>query len=301
MLLSEAYENFIEDKKLYGLAERTIEDYAEFLKPFVAFIGEDTPAEVISNADIKRYIATFHSRDLAKATIATYTRHIKVFLNWLSDETETSYNVRKLPMPRVPKKNVYLYTPEDIKLIFDTIDAKPEWIAFRNCAAIALMLDSGLRRNEVCTIKTSRLNVLERLLTVTGKGSKDRTVPLGKLSLGFIERYRRACPWDTSETLFVDRHGDPLTNNGLKLMVQRLSEKLPFAFSCHKLRHNFATNYCVDMYEKYGHMDAYSLQIMLGHADLQTTMVYIHHAKQIVASKASLSHIDKISEILCPV
>lgn len=295
MHLMMAYRNFIEDKKLYGLSERTIDDYAKFLKTFIDFIGEKRSVESVSDSDIKGYIASLYSRKLAKATIATYTRHVKVFLNWASDDYELCCHINKIPMPKVPKRNVYIYSPDDIKVIFDTIESSPEWIAMRNRLAVALMLDSGLRRNEVCNVRTDNLNIAEGFLTVIGKGDKQRTVPLGKLSRMLIERYREQCPFDTSGFLLVGRRGERFTNNALKLFVSKLSERLPFPFSCHKLRHNFATNYCLDMYEEHGRMDAYSLQIMLGHSDLQTTMRYIHHAQEIVASKASLSHMDKVA------
>ncbi len=155
------------------------------------------------------------------------------------------------------------------------------------------MLDSGLMQNEVCTSDINKLDMEAGLLTVVGKGEKERTVHVGQLSIQFIKEYITACPFRITNNLFVDKLGKPMSNNALKLMVAKLSNKLPFEFSCHKLRHNFATNYCLDMYEEKGHMDAYSLQILLGHSEIETTMRYIHHATQITASRAAISHLDK--------
>ena len=294
MTIREAFENFIQDKQLYGLSQRTMEAYQSFIAPFVAFADASCSMENLTNKTIKDYMATLYARKLSKATIATYIRHIKVFLTWYQIENTTAYNVKTIPMPRVPKKNVHQYTDDEIQLIFSSIEAKPEWIALRNRSAVALMLDSGLRRNEVCTIEIDKLDMETGLLTVIGKGEKERTVHVGQLSMQFIQAYINTCPFRTTKYLFVDKLGNPMSNNALKLMMEKLSNKLPFELSCHKLRHNFATNYCLDMYEEKGHMDAYSLQILLGHAEIETTMRYIHHATQITASRASISHLDKL-------
>lgn len=294
MTLEHGYENFIRDKMLRDLSDRTIEAYRDIIEPFIAYVGGSMEAEKLTTENIKDYIAHLQKRKLAKASLATYIRHIKVFLNWLSEETSVSFQVHKIPMPRVPKKNVHVYSTDEVREIFATIHATPEWIALRNRAAIALMLDSGLRRHEVCTAETAKLDTEAGLLTIIGKGEKERTVPIGRLSRRFISEYRSACPYDTSKTLLVGRYGEPFTDNALKQLVAKLAAKLPFEFSCHKLRHNFATNFCLDMYEEKGHMDAYSLQIILGHAEIQTTMRYIHHAQQIVASRAHISHMDKL-------
>ena len=69
---------------------------------------------------------------------------------------------------------MHQYTDDEIQLIFSSIEAKPEWIALRNRSAVALMLDSGLRRNEVCTIEIDKLDMETGLLTVIGKGEKGK-------------------------------------------------------------------------------------------------------------------------------
>ena len=71
----------------------------------------------------------------------------------------------------------------------------------------------------------------------------------------------------------------------------KLAQKLPFEFSSHKLRHNFATNYCIDQYKKHGFVDIYKLMILMGHKDVKTT-------NQIIVSRESVSHIDKIFQEL---
>ena len=296
MLLSEAFSKFMFDRFTRGLSPKTLESYSSMLQIFTHFIG-DVNVDELSMDDIMQYIASLYNKQLSKATVYTYTRHLKVFLKWIGEDKtiKVHYDVQKIPFPKVYKKTVHLYTSEEIRMIFSLVEAESDWLIARNKACIALMLDSGLRQAEACGVKTAQYDRLNHQLTVCGKGDKWRIVPVGKLSTHYIEQYIQACPFTIGEYLFLDRLGRPMSCNALKLLVHKIAVKLPFEFSCHKLRHNFATNYCIDMYEQKGHMDAYSLQILLGHSDMQTTMRYIHHAMSIVAAKAHVSHLDLLN------
>ena len=177
--------------------------------------------------------------------------------------------------------------------IFETIHAESEWIINRNKCIIALMYDSGLRQSEVCSLKTKWVQPKEGRLKVRGKGSKERTVPLGKLTAYYMKLYQEECPYNT-DMLFVNRRGQELTCNAVKLLVNRLSKDLGFELSSHKLRHNFATNYCIDQYEKRGMVDIYKLMILMGHEDIETTKRYLHHANEIIGVNNHISHLDRI-------
>ncbi|MBQ3849324.1 MAG: tyrosine-type recombinase/integrase [Clostridia bacterium] len=292
--LAQAWNEFLLYKRISGVSEKTLDDYEQFIMPFVRYHGMEAPLADITQDRISQYLESLFKRSLAKATIATHIRHIKVFLNWLSKEYEVSFDADKIIVPRTYKKQVLIYSQEEIAQIFEAVDAESEWLSIRNKACIALMLDSGLRRGELCTIKTSDYNRSMQTLTVCGKGEKTRTVHVGKLSARLIDEYLALCPFNSKNALFVNRTGNEMTGNALKQFMSKLQTKLPFKLSCHKLRHNFATNYCLDMYEEKGQMDAYSLQTLLGHSSMAVTMRYIHHAQSIVASKACISHLDKL-------
>ncbi len=296
MLLSEALSKFMFDRFTRGLSSKTMDAYEVFLKVFIRFVG-DLDIEELTMDSIMLYIASLYNRQLSRATVYTYTRHLKVFLKWIGEDKiiRVHYDVQKIPFPKVNKKAVHLYNSEEIRMIFSLVVAESDWLIARNKACIALMLDSGLRQSEACGVKTAQYDRINHQLTICGKGEKWRIVPVGKLSTHYIEQYIQTCLFNIGEYLFLDRRGNPMSCNALKLLVHRIAVQLPFEFSCHKLRHNFATNYCIDMYEQKGHMDAYSLQILLGHSDMQTTMRYIHHAMSIVAAKAHVSHLDLLN------
>lgn len=290
--ITDAFPKFILDKQVSGLTEKTIQCYYEFVLPFVNYLGDIDVSELTKGL-YQEYILNLFKRQISKATVATYVRHIKIFLVWLQSEYGIDIKAEEIKIPKSPKKNPYIYNDDEIKLIFETAKCSENWLSCRNCSMIALMLDSGLRQNEVCTVKRKDLDVQNRMLKVFGKGEKERFVPVGNLSMNLINEYLSCCP-HSGEYLFYTKNGQPMTRNAVKLFMFKLSSKLPFEFSSHKLRHNFATNFLIDSYNDKGSMDIYALLTILGHEDVHTTERYLHIANQMIYSKSHISHIDKI-------
>ena len=291
--LQNGYEEFILSRRLADLSPKTIKDYQQFLHPFLESVGLDKGVEEITQGDITKYVAMLLDKPISKATRATYIRHLKVLLKWLSDNYSVAYNYKRVKVPKSPKKCVKIYSDEELTEIFKHIHCESEWLTVRNRCIIALMYDSGLRQSEVCTLERSRISFKEKRMVVHGKGNKERTVPLGGLTARLMREYLDICPYK-SNMLFVTRRGDPLTCNAVKLLVSKLSHSLTFELSSHKLRHNCATNYCIDQYEVRGHVDIYRLMILMGHEDIETTKRYLHHANEIVGARDSISHLDKV-------
>lgn len=85
-------------------------------------------------------------------------------------------------------------------------------------------------------------------------------------------------------------------------MTNNMKKILPFEFSSHKLRHNFATNYLLNQYEMFGQMDIYQLMVVMGHEDISTTRRYLHQANNILSAKTYISHLDKLfseNQVVC--
>lgn len=293
MQMITAYNNFITSRVLADLSKKSVDNYGCFLTPFVKFVGYEKEVEDLTQDEINKYILSVVSRDISKSSKATYVRNTKIFLKYIQGLYNVSFNAKEIRVPKPVKRVVTLYTTQQVQTIFDSITADSDWIVTRNKCIIALMYDSGLRQNEVCTLKRSRIFFDENRMVVRGKGNKERTVPLGALTYRFMVDYINKCPFN-SDLLFVNRRGQPLTCNTVKLFVTKLADKLPFDLSSHKLRHNFATNYCLDQYESKGNVDIYKLMYLMGHEDIETTERYLHFAMEVVASKESISHLDKL-------
>ena len=293
MVLDAAFNNFIFAKQLQGCSEKTLNCYRQVIYPLVSFVGSDVFLEELTREKYNEYISVLVSRKYSRTTLASYVRQIKVFLRWLESEYDLDLSTDKLRVPKAYKKVVHIYSDDELQLIFDTIHAESDWITARNRALVALMLDSGLRQNEVCTLRSEDISWQNSTLKVVGKGSKERVVPFGNLSRKFMLRYRQLCPyWEflSLEYFFVGRRGEILSADSVKHFVYRLSSKLPFEFSSHRLRHNFATNYCLDQYKEHGQVDLYRLMILMGHEDIMATQIYLSVTKNRIKDVYDKTH-----------
>lgn len=296
MTVEKAFERFIFKKRIKNLSPKTLQTYEECVKPFMRYIGENLEVENINTDLVLSYISTLYDRKLATATRASYIRHIKAFMRWLKDCYNIPVALSEIEIPKTDKKLVHILTQDDTRLLFSSVNCESEWLTERNRAILSLMLDSGLRRNEVVTLKWNNVFFDEQYALVCGKGSKERFVPIGSVVKKFLQEYRKLCPF-VSEYVFVGRYGMPITDNTIKLFVQKLKQSTGLDFSAHKLRHNFATNYCIDSLESTGQCDAFTLQVLMGHENVKTTEKYMHYATSMIASRNNRSHLDSFFNI----
>lgn len=293
MTLYSAFNKFIFSKRLKGLVDKSIKDYTDFITPMIRNLGFDLEIEDLTNDMICDYILSLYDKPKSIATLSTYIRNIKIFLKWLEKKYNISVSAKDIEVPKMEKKLVHIYSQDEILLIFRSATSENEWLTTRNRAIIFLMLDSGLRQNEICTLQFDDVDFQNNVLKVHGKGRKERLVYLGNTSSSLLKKYIRLCPYH-STLMFVGRRGAPMTTDSVKHLVYKISKKLPFEFSSHKLRHNFATNFCIDQYKQHGYMDVYRLMALMGHEDFKTTQRYLHHAMEIVSALENNSHIDMI-------
>lgn len=155
--------------------------------------------------------------------------------------------------------------------LFDCFKGK-RFVDFRNYCIVALMLDSGLRLNEVVTLESGNIHIAEGYVIVNGKGNKQRIVPLGLNSKKALLRYVSLIPNHCDKTpLFVKDTLTTLKQSTVKDLFRKLKIKADIPrLKPHLLRHTFATRYL----ENGG--DIYTLQMILGHTTLEMVKKYIH-------------------------
>ncbi len=298
MTLKDAYERYLRHCRNKELSAKTMESYTRIIELFIGYFGEERDIYTITLEEVEQYISQIRDKELARASRASYIRTIKCFLNYLRKYCNIAMSVNLIVVPKAKPKVVHLLTTEEITELGRAVQAESEWLTMRNKLIILFMLDSGLRREEVCRIKWEDIST-DGTLKVLGKGSKERYAPMGRTTRMFLEKYKKVCPFET-ENVFVNRRGKPLTTNAIKQFISKLQDKVSFEVSCHRLRHNFATNYCIDQYYRYGIMDAYRLMAIMGHEDIVTTQGYIHLANQYIASRENISHVDNVfSQLDC--
>lgn len=292
MTIGDALKEFLFQKRLSGIGENSVHNYNATISLFLCDVGADLPLNEVSYSLVADYILKLYKRPISKATMSSYIRNLRIFLRWVYVEYDLSFDPVKIKVPKSPKKNVHIYSDTEIKYIFKLVKTSVPWITARNRSIIAFMLDSGLRQFEVCDLLKSYIDKERGIMKITGKGAKDRMVPVGNMALRFMEEYLFLSPYKDSPYVFLDRRGKKLSGNAIRLFVNRLEKKLPFKLSSHKLRHNFATNYCIDHVHLTGKSDVFDLSIIMGHESIETTKKYEHFAHEIIAVENSISHLD---------
>lgn len=296
MTLFEALEIFLYKKQVAGVSSGTVKNYRVTLNLFIQFCGPDMPCGGLELQTVESYSLRLYST-VSRGTAASYIRNIRIFLRWLDRFEELAFDPVDIQVPKSPKKQIHLYTDSELHLIFDMADCSVSWIAARNRALLALMIDSGLRQGEACRLRYDCIDRERKVMKVTGKGAKDRTVSLGDMSLIFLDEYLRVCPYLDNVFVFVDRRGNRISENAVRLFVYRLQQQLSFPLSSHKLRHNYATNYCIDHIKQTGKSDVYDLSILMGHESIETTKRYEHFAHELIAAENHISHLDHVFRV----
>ncbi len=222
-----------------------------------------------------------------RETIRDYDNIVSIFIRYINSDID--YISLSLDVVKD-----YILLSTNIRYLLDFAKCSVSWLNVRNKSIITLMLDSGLRQNEVCTLDKKGLDFDRSVLQVTGKGSKERLIPLGYISKMLLQDYLSQCPYKDVDYVFCDRMGNQISRNAIKVFMNRLKHKVPFDISSHKLRHNFATNFCIDNYRRTGNTGVYNLSILMGHESIETTKKYEHFAHEIIAAENSNSHLDNI-------
>jgi len=186
-------------------------------------------------------------------------------------------------------------TPQEIKKVISSIN-KNVYSGERNCAILVTLLDSGLRASEVTGITLDNLNLKDGYIKITGKGDKERIVPIGKFVqmelLHYIEKVRPQPYYGDCDKLFLSRGGKPITVNTVKLVFSRLAKGSGVnRLHAHLCRHTFAINYLLNG------GDIFSLREILGHTTLEMVNHYLHFtSSQITSQHHKYSPMDRMQE-----
>jgi integrase/recombinase XerD len=246
----------------------------------------------ISPVNMSEDIAQKFIYDIAKVvnprTQSRIISGLKGFFNYMIFEDYRSTNPLELiESPKIGRKLPDTLSLEEINLLINTIDlSTPQ--GERNRAIIESLYGCGLRVSELINLKISDLFFDEGFIKVTGKGDKQRFVPIGNMTIKYIEIYRTQVRIDQDiqsefkDTLFLNRRGRSLTRAMIFYIVKQLTEKsgIKKNISPHTFRHSFATHLLENG------ADLRAIQQMLGHESITTTEIYTHidksHLSQII-------------------
>jgi integrase/recombinase XerD len=259
-----------------GLASNSLAAYSEDLSRFERF-APDTLADCANIERLRTYVSGLYEDELSSRSIARHITTLRGFFKFLLSEGRiTSDPSEHLQTPRQWKSIPHFLGVAQVDALLDAPPAdKPTGI--RDRAMLQLLYASGLRVSELCKVRTSELNRQLGVLTVVGKGDKQRMVPVGKTALAsiavWLDTGRPALLKSrTSAYLFITARGGPMTRQAFWNLIRNHGKRVGIFhdLSPHALRHSFATH----LLERGA--DLRSVQTMLGHADIETTQIYTH-------------------------
>ncbi len=283
-----------------GLAPSTLEAYGRDL---THLMGDLTERGIADRADIApdhlvaHVAALSRDRELAATTVARHIAAIRVLFRWHCARTQTTRNPAEfLERPTKWKRLPGVLSPQQVKKLIDaarpgaTADAPPLWI--RDRAMLELMYASGLRASEVGALGLMDVKEALSALVVTGKGSKQRLVPMGAPAAEALARYlaelRPALLRPHGEDrgrIFLSRNGRPLERVRVWQVVKHYAKLAGLRdVHPHTLRHSFATHLLM------GGADLRLVQEMLGHASIATTQIYTHVDRESLKDVHAMYH-----------
>ena len=255
---------------------RTVEAYRRDLATLAAW--RRGPVAATTHDELERWVAQLRADGLAATTIARRVAAIRSFFrHQLLLGTRSDNPAAELELPRRARRLPRTLSPAEVERLIDAATGVTPR-TMRDRALVELLYATGMRVTELLSLRAADLNLAAGYLTCTGKGDKQRIVPMGHDAADWVGRYikearpalvgQRASPW-----LFVNaRGGGRLTRVGFWKVLKGYGLKagLRAGLSPHVLRHSFATH----LLERGA--DLRAIQLMLGHADLSTTQIYTH-------------------------
>ena len=279
------YQNYLRLER--GLSKNTIENYTFDIEKLVLFLHQHeiqvSPIQ-ISEETIQQFIYEISSKVNARSQ-SRIISGLKSFFNYLVfEDYRKDTPLELIEVPKTGRKLPDTLSTDEIDELIAAIDlSTPE--GERNKAMLETLYSCGLRVSELISLKISDLFFEEGFIKITGKGNKQRFVPVGKTTIKYITQYvnqiRVHYPVQKNfeDTLFLNRRGRQLTRAMVFTIIKDLAIKISLnkTISPHTFRHSFATHLLENG------ADLRSIQLMLGHESITTTEVYMHLDRKFLA------------------
>ncbi len=284
-LYKELVDEFQLDCRIRNLSKRTIETYGFQLNVFFGRISEDERVNVqdISRTDIKRFIVGMQDSAYSASYINQILKIVKVFFDFLVDEKIIEDNfARQIKPLRTERKLMNTFTDEEVAKVIEYFSGQG-FLNRRNKLIIELMADCGLRVSEVRGLKDD--SIRGEYLQFTGKGDKERIVPLSPYIQKSIAKYRRTrydyfnnlrVKRELEDCLLLTKSGNEMKSNAMiEILVKEAREAVGVRDdvqrkSCHSFRHYYAQSLLR------ANVNLFTISRLLGHSSVKTTQIYLN-------------------------
>jgi integrase/recombinase XerD len=267
-----------------GLARNTLESYRRDVAQFAAWLDESHGKPLLQAlaADLQRHLAwqveSKHAKPRSTGRLISSLRRFFQFA--LREGLRADDPASGLESPKLPRSLPRSLSEDEVEALLAAPDVGTAQ-GLRDRAMLETLYASGLRVTELVGLKTVQVSLDMGVLRILGKGSKERLTPLGQEAASWIERYQREARPQIlrarkSDAMFVTSRGGAMTRQSFWALIKRhaASAGIRHAISPHTLRHAFATHLI-----NHG-ADLRVVQLLLGHADISTTQIYTHVARE---------------------
>ena len=286
------YQSYLKIER--GLSTNTIDNYSFDVERLCLFLDQnqmDVSPISISEEVIQQFI--YHvSKQVNARSQARIISGLKSFFNYLVFEDYRNNNPLELiETPKTGRKLPDTLSLEEIDALINAVDLSSNE-GERNRAMLETLYGCGLRVSELVSLKISDLFFEEGFVKITGKGNKQRFVPIGHLTQKYIQLYKENIRSHVpvkkgfEDTLFLNRRGSQLTRAMIFTIIKDLATKINLnkTISPHTLRHSFATHLLENG------ADLRSIQLMLGHESITTTEIYVHLDRKFLTEVMNTYH-----------
>lgn len=283
MTLDQAIDLFVQYIKIErNLSANTVSAYATDLALFRQHCADQKLSDLgsISTAPILEYLISMSKGGLAVRTQARKLITIRRLFHFLCRERYLQSDpTLQLELPKIGRKLPEVLSLSQVEALLAAPD-RSNSRGLRDAAMLELLYATGLRVTELCQLRADATDFDRGFLRATGKGDKERLVPIGETALNMMREYlleiRPTLDKKRSPFLFLTNRGTPMTRQGFWKLLRRYARGAGIAkeVSPHTLRHSFATHLL-----EHG-ADLRAVQAMLGHADISTTQIYTHISRK---------------------
>ncbi len=258
-----------------GLSLNTVNSYLDDLKKFFMYFKDKKEVSELSPYDLNSFVNYELNSGLTVPTALRRLSSIRSFYSFLKKEGYYEGELPEVDPPKKPKELPNCLSIEEVESLLEAPNMKsPSGI--RDKAMLELMYASGLRVSELLNLEKRNVNLNKGIITIFGKGAKERKVPMGDFALEYVVKYlnevRDLFHGKDSKYLFLNRQGKPLSRVYFFKQIRKYAKSVGIEtqISPHTLRHCFATH----MLE--GGAELRAVQEMLGHTNIATTQIYTH-------------------------
>jgi integrase/recombinase XerD len=267
-----------------GLSRNTLESYRRDLNKFADWLEQHRHTGLLqcTHADIQGFLAHLVVEQKARATSTSRAiSSLKRLYQYQLRQGKISVDpTLQIATPKLPRSLPKSLTEQDVELLLNAPDINTP-LGLRDRSMLEVLYASGLRVSELVGLTIAQISMGEGVVRVMGKGSKERLVPLGEEALDWLKRYlAEARPallaGKVSNAMFVTQRGEGMTRQMFWYLIKKHAKQggMHKPLSPHTLRHAFATHLL-----NHG-ADLRVVQLLLGHADISTTQIYTHVARE---------------------